>query len=131
MEYGAGFPGPGVTQVGETTDITLEKVAWKVKPAFGDPADGNRYIAIEVLYEATADEASYSPYDWSMVDFDGHNWDRSFVGKEPDLQSSNALPIGRKARGWVTFEVPKDVGSFEVVADSGGGRYLRWRIDEP
>ncbi len=133
-EYGTDLPGPGVLQVGESADITLVKVDWKPTVEYGEPAPGNRFVAIDVLYKATVDGASYNPYDWSMVDFDGFNYDRTSGARKPELAGSTTLPLGRKAQGWVTFEVPQDVHSFEVVASANGDllspTYVRWRIDE-
>lgn len=128
-EYGADLPGPGVTLSRDDETVTLVDVDWNAKGTRGRP-DGkaNRYVAIRVLYQATADGASYNGFNWSVVDLDGFAWDQAYGVKEPDLQSSSDLPDGRKAQGWVTFEVPRDVHRLEVVESQDG--YLRWMINE-
>lgn len=128
--YGADLPGPGVTLARDDETVTLVEVDWAGKGIDAKPDDkANRYIAIRVLYEGTAAGASYNPFHWSMVDLEGFTWGQTFIGKSPALQSSNDLPAGRKAQGWVTFEAPKNVHTFEVVESQDG--YLRWIITEP
>lgn len=130
--YGADLPGLGVTIARGDETITLVDVEWAGKDAFGNRPDdkANRFIAIRVLYEATEDGASYNPLNWSLVDLEGFSWDRTaFGGKDPALDSSNDLPAGRKAQGWITFEAPKNVHTFEVVESQDG--YARWLVTEP
>lgn len=129
--YGEGLPGPGVTLARDDETVTLVEVDWNASKKLDRKPDdkANRYIAIRVLYEATEDGASYNPFHWSVVDLDGFAWEQTFIGRDPVLQSSNDLPAGRKAQGWVTFEVPKAVRTFEVVESQDG--YLRWLINEP
>lgn len=127
VAYGADLPGVGVTLTRADATITLAEVDWNAgNPLKVKPDDKtHRYIAIRVIYEGTAAGASYNPFYWSVVDLDGFAWDQTFIGKEPDLQSSNDLPVGRKAQGWVSFEVPKNVHELEIVESRPDG-YLRW-----
>lgn len=144
--YGADLPAPGITQSRDSEDVTLVRVDWNAGchavDEAGDtvmlcdegltrPADANRYVALLVLYRATQDGASYNPFNWSMVDLDGFAYDQTFFGEKPALSSSNDLPSGRKAQGWITFEVPKAVHELEVIESQFGGDYLRWLAREP
>lgn len=66
------------------------------------------------------------------MDLDGFQHQTVYAGgKEPALSRSNDLPAGRKAQGWVTFEVPKDVPPLEIVESQFGTDYRRWLIEEP
>jgi hypothetical protein len=102
-----------VTTNGEPwATITVSKVSTKKKYDgpynFDDtPARGNVYIQVFVTYVAKADGVDYNPYDWQIF-ADGTAVDGSaFVsnGPTPDLRSGS-LPKGRKAAGWLVFEVP-------------------------
>lgn len=130
--YGADLPGVGVALSRDDATVTLVEVDWDAGKATKTKPDdkANRYVALRVLYQGTAPGASYNPFYWSVVDLDGFAWGQTFIGKDPTLQSSNDLPVGRKAQGWVTFEVPKAVHSLEVVESRPDG-YLRWLVTEP
>lgn len=129
-DYGSDLPGVGATQSHRGVDITLVEVDWDVEPGqFGGPDPGKRLVSILVLYVATEDGGNYNPFNWSAVDLDGFQWDRSFFGgREPALQSSSDLPAGRRAQGWVTFEVPEDLRALEIVETQGLSDHVRWLI---
>ena len=79
---------------------------------------GNQFIQANVTYEALADGVNYNPFDWQVF-VDGQAVDNTtFVleGPKPDL-SSGTLPKGRKASGYVVYEVPP---SGEVRMSYGG-----------
>lgn len=129
--YGSELPGVGVTLARDDQTVTLAEVRWDVKDAFGakPQTKGDRYVAVRVEYEGIEDGTSYNPLLWSAVDLDGFAWNQSFAGMAPALQSSNDLPAGRKAQGWITFEVPKSVHALEIVESQSD--YLRWLVTEP
>jgi hypothetical protein len=68
---------------------------------------GNRFIQAKITYKALQDGVDYNPFDWQVfangeaVD----NWSLVTNGPEPQL-NSGTLPEGRKASGWVVYEVP-------------------------
>lgn len=132
VAYGADLPPEGTTLARPDATITLVEVDWDAGTALDVRPDdkANRYVAIRVLYQGTAAGASYNPFYWSVVDLDGFSYDQTFIGKKPGLESSNDLPVGRKAQGWITFEVPKKVHQLEVVESRLDG-YLRWLVTEP
>ena len=76
---------------------------------FGDvPEPGNVYLQAFAVYEALADGASFNQFDWQVfVDGVALNSTSAFVlnGPEPEL-GSGTLPAGRRAEGWLVFEVP-------------------------
>lgn len=113
--------GPSLFKAGEVVtvtendepylDIVVSKVAQKKSYGSGylidKPAKGNIYIQALVTYEALADGATYNPFDWQVFCDDTAIENYTFVseGPEPGL-SSGTLPAGRKAKGWVVYEVP-------------------------
>jgi hypothetical protein len=112
--------------------VTLVAIDWNAKTDFLKPDKGDRYVAVRVLYEGIQDGSSYNPFNWSAVDLEGFEHDTLLAGgKDPALASSNDLPAGRKAQGWVTFEVPNNVHELEIVESQFGSDDLRWLIKEP
>lgn len=101
-----------VTQGGEDyLEITVSKVSEKKRYGSGYTVDtpdrGNVYIEAFVTYRALADGATYNPFDWQVfcneTAIDGFTFLLS--GPEPEL-GSGTLPKGRKASGWLVYEVP-------------------------
>lgn len=82
---------------------------------FLQPDEGNRYVAVEVVYENQTDDESldYNVYDWTLYDSEGYSYDPSFAAKDPDLGSGN-VNAGDKVRGWITFEVGEDAEDFKI-----------------
>jgi len=138
---------PGGTKtfaVGQPIDVTGDFISSDVRvtvaqvkqaKSYGDyskPATGNVYLAVKYAYEGLEDGAAYNPFDWQVfVDGTAVN-NLTFVmdGPKPELQSGT-LPKGRKAEGWVVYEVPTkgevilsygsnlfggDAPTFEVIA---------------
>jgi hypothetical protein len=106
-------PGESVTVTRDGADwarITVSKVAIKDRYAgqyYSDtPAAGNVYIEAWVSYEALVDGVDYNPFDWQVFVGGVAADNFTFVanGPEPTL-SSGSLPKGRKAEGWVVYEV--------------------------
>ena len=114
--------GPFVAAFGEAIDISCDGdpclkvtvVKAKFASSYKDPEGyfndkpehkGNVFAAVHVQYTATAD-SDYNPYDWGIF-VDDVVYDRAFVshGPSPEL-SSGDLPKGRKAQGWIVYEVP-------------------------
>jgi hypothetical protein len=95
----------------EVTLVAAEPV--RSSSDYSTPEAGMRFVAFLVEYLAKEDEVSYNPLYWGLVGADGYSYDREIFGsKEPELDSGNNLKAGRKATGWLTFEVPKDVNVF-------------------
>jgi hypothetical protein len=106
-------------KIGQPIDVTGDFISSDVRvtvsqikqaKSFGPyskPASGNVYLAVKYDYEALEDGATYSPVDWQVfVDGTAVN-NLTFVTDPPKPQlSSGTLPQGRKASGWVVYEVP-------------------------
>jgi hypothetical protein len=89
---------------------------------FIQPKPGNRFVAIEVLYENTGGgKVSYGTYDWKLVDGSGFSYSQSYTGKDPALQSGD-LQAGEKARGFITYEVPQTAAGLVARGTFGSDR---------
>lgn len=92
-------------------DIVVSSVSQKKSYGSGylidRPAKGNIYVQAQISYTALADGATYNPFDWQVFCNDEAVDDYAFVtdGPTPSL-SSGTLPKGRKAKGWLVYEVP-------------------------
>lgn len=81
---------------------------------------GNIFLAVNLTYTALADGFSYNPFDWQVFVDGVAVSGTAFVlnGPEPDL-GSGSLPKGRKAAGWIVYEVaPRGKCSFRSAAPS-------------
>lgn len=92
-------------------DIVVSKISQKKSYGSGyfvdKPAKGNIYIQALITYEALSDGATYNPFDWQVFCDDTAIENYAFVSEGPQPQlSSGTLPTGRKAKGWVVYEVP-------------------------
>ena len=107
--------------VGEPVVVTEDGQEWativvtdvKQAKGFGDydrpEVKGNVYITAKVTYEALTDGVDYNPLDWQVfVDGEaGSIFTFVMDGPKPNL-SSGTLPEGRKASGYVVYEVPPE-----------------------
>lgn len=67
------------------------------------------FVQLFVEYTALGSGASYNPYDWQVyagVEQLGNSTAFVSNGPKPEL-SSGDLPLGRKASGWLVYQVPK------------------------
>lgn len=94
------------------------------------PATENRLIAVELLIESGADQGVYvNPFYGHIHDADGYVYD-AMIAKEPSLPNEDNLKSGRKARGWITIEVPKTAkGLLFVYKPPSSGDELRFEFD--
>lgn len=112
---------PATYQIGDTVTVTQDgkdqakititdvKVVASYKGQYSADKPkiaGNVFIQAKVAYEALTDGVSYNPYDWQVFVAGEAVQNYAFVmyGPEPGL-SSGTLPNGRKASGYVVYEV--------------------------
>ena len=108
----------GVGYFIEWTDMRvtlLEAIVYTDHSEYFGPDEGFKYVSVLVEYEALVDDVSYNPFYWKVVDSESYGYDYYFMGKEPALDSSNDLKAGRKAKGWLTFQVPQAETTFYLV----------------
>jgi hypothetical protein len=78
------------------------------------PDDGYRFLAIMVEVENTSEgSASYNSWYFSLKNKDGVEYDSGYADIEPDL-NSGTLQLGKKAKGYIVFEVPKNVKTSQL-----------------
>jgi hypothetical protein len=96
-------------------DVTVLEVVdpWVPEEAADAPAEGRRFVAVEVLVEVDASEELphyvYS-YDYQLKDTEDFVYAPVGYGEtraEPPLPDVDLEP-GEKTQGWVTFEVDED-----------------------
>lgn len=112
--------GPKTFKPGDPITITSDDEDWatvvvsqvkQVKSYKGEystdkPKKGRIFIQAKVTYTALADGVDYNPYDWQVF-VDGEAVDSStFVLNGPETLDSGTLPKGRKASGWLVYEIP-------------------------
>ncbi len=108
----------GVGYYIEWTDVKVSLLEASVYTDYNEyfgPDEGFKFVSVLVEYEALVDGVSYNPLYWKLVDSESYGYDYYFIGKEPALDSSNALMAGRKAKGWLTFQVPEAETTFYLV----------------
>lgn len=105
------LPGQPVTLTNNGADwatIVVSNVAAKTGyGSYDRPAKGNVYVQALITYTALQDGVDYNPFDWQVF-VDGtavENYGFVVDGPKPTL-SSGTLPKGRKASGYVVYEVP-------------------------
>lgn len=123
-EYGLRDP-----QLRDDVTITPLKVNWKTKPTnmFAKPGKRMKFVAVLVRYAAGEDGASFNEGDWEVTDKEGFSYDQPIIGAVPDLDSGDIRP-GKKAQGWVTFEVPKNANWLEISQTGFFQDPLYWTI---
>jgi hypothetical protein len=114
-QIGAAMALNGVTVTVVTADLNA-----KSGNDFITPKAGNRFIAVQVLYENTGtDPYAYNPFDWKLTDSAGFSYDSSFSEIGPQLNSGTIQP-GEKARGFITYEAPLSATGLMLRLTSGG-----------
>ena len=93
--------------------ITIESAEWK-KKGFIDPESGN-YLVLDVVVRGQEGTVSYNPLYFSVQDEDGREYDIAFgADAEPSLKSGDLEP-GKKARGYIAFDVKKGPVTLSVT----------------
>jgi hypothetical protein len=102
-------------------DVTVVSVDPNAKSGskYIQPKPGNRYVAVQILYESTgADSYNYNPFDWKLSDSAGFSYDSAYAMIGPELHSGT-LNAGEKARGFITYDVPTSANGLTLKLKSG------------
>ncbi|HEY9417837.1 MAG TPA: DUF4352 domain-containing protein [Pseudonocardia sp.] len=122
---------------GEQVAVTIKKVADPAKPGdeFSAPAQGNRWIGIQVEIVNTGDAVyADSPGNGMQIaDTDGQRFGTTFadISAGPSMTSDAKLSKGAKALGWIVFEVPKTskAATVQFAANSGfADQTAEWKL---
>lgn len=97
------------------------------------PKRGFVKVGLEVSIEGTSSlEVPVNPFYGTLVDAAGETYPSTLAGCEPGLPSVR-LVLGQKARGFVTFEIPKAARKLELryapVVIGPGVETLRFAVN--
>lgn len=108
-----------VTSDDGATEVTVAKVAFRTRGCGSYPLvdKGKGVMTIDVTYKETSGVGSYNPYDWTIRDTAGNEYDQSGFTGCGTLKSSNGLH--GKVHGLVDFEVPPKLRHGEIVYSAG------------
>lgn len=95
---------------------------------FIKPDEGNIYYIIDVTVENTGDKSENvsSLMMFKLFDSDGYNYNITF-GPETKGQVDGEIAAGRKLRGELVFEIPKEATGLELEIDPtlfGSGKII-------
>ncbi|HMR77217.1 MAG TPA: DUF4352 domain-containing protein [Polyangiaceae bacterium] len=93
---------------------------------------GNIKLGIETTIEGTADkDVAVNPFYAKITDSEGYSYTSTFGGCTPDLKSVR-VGKGEKAKGWITFEVPKNATglklSYNPIIIGSGKQQLKFDL---
>ena len=104
-------------------NYTLQVTTFEEKAYYNyvfKPEIGNKLVAVEFFINNTGQsKIEYNALEFNLMDEKSYEYRTVTFGfKKPYFSSGNVQP-GRKARGWITFEVPKDSKKYEVKYTPG------------
>lgn len=75
---------------------------------YSEPEPGYENLAVDVtIFSHTNRGVSANIFNAAVTDEAGYQYGPTFNSKEPVLRSQSDLFADQKARGWITFEIPK------------------------
>ena len=109
-KVGDAFPFEGRNGKGT---ITIESAKWK-KNGLIEPESGN-YLVLDVVVKGVEGTVSYNPLYFSVQDEEAREYNIAFgADAEPSLKSGE-LKSGKKARGYISFDVKKGPVTLSVT----------------
>ncbi|MCB9335728.1 MAG: DUF4352 domain-containing protein [Flavobacteriales bacterium] len=104
-------------------NYTLQVTTFEEKAYYNSefrPESSNKLVAVEFLMSNTGQsKIEYNALEFNLMDENSYEYKTVTFGfKNPYFSSGNIQPE-RKARGWITFEVPKESKKFEVKYTPG------------
>jgi hypothetical protein len=110
------------------TTVTLKRVAWDAKPGKDERVPrGKKKLGLVVSFEAGEDGGWYER-DFRLYSDEGYEYvdeASALKGKKP-LGDGGYIRPNRAVTGWISFEVPKNMTSAEVVYDNA----VTWAIQK-
>lgn len=110
----------GASAVAEDLRITVQDIAdpYKSSNQFSEPAKGKHFVAFKVLVENVGeDQQNVSPFDFTLLDDTGFQYDPGFIVFEEAELSSADLAGGAKTSGWFGFEVNDGAAPAKLTYD--------------
>lgn len=79
------------------------------------PKSGMKFYAVEAEVENIGQQPNdYNVFFFKLEDSNSYSYNTAFMGKEPAFNSGKLQPT-KKARGFITFEVPVDAKGLELT----------------
>ena len=111
--------GVGATQETATANVTLVDVRWGHEDEYADNTGGYELLIALIEFEGTDPEAFVNPYGFTAVDPEGFAHPATYVTcPDPGCLEPVPLSEGRRAQGWIGFEVPEGVERLEIEYDN-------------
>jgi len=114
----------------EIKDITLtiNSVSQSEGSKFNEPDDGNIFFIVNLTIENKGDKPfnSSSMLHMGLIDAEGYEYN-NVINTDAKGKVDGEIGPGRKLRGEVTFEVPKEATGLEFVYEPnvfGNGQYV-------
>lgn len=112
---------PEIYKIGDTVafndlHITLNSAEYSKGGEYEKPAEGNQYIVLDITADnkGTEEATVSSIMNTSMVDGEGYEYQAAFVTFVKN-QLDGTVAAGRKLRGQLAFEVPKEAKTLEFI----------------
>lgn len=112
-------------EVGDTLHVTVDQPR-TVTDEYIKPEKG-RFLAVTVTYEALAEAQDINPFDLLVTTTSGERLQPTFGPDAGTQLDSATLNRGEKAKGAVTFDVPK-TGVVGVAYAPGGQILGTWKL---
>jgi len=114
---------PVIYKVNDVVEVDGKKMAiTEVKDyvptnEFMRAKEGRRFLAVMIELENVSNKTTtYNALNYSLVDKDGAKYNEAFSDIDPNLSSGTLQPT-RKAKGYLSYEVPADMTNdkFELI----------------
>ena len=116
-------PEPEIFKIGDAVEsgdyiFTLNSVREDEGSEFFKPKDGNIYYIVDMTVENKSDKSVTvsSMLMFNLIDGDSYSYSITF-GADTKGQLDGEIGAGRKLRGELTFEIPKDATGLEIEVD--------------
>lgn len=94
---------------------------------YGEKPKGT-YVGFLVRYECVVGSCDYNPYDFTVRDDEGQEFEPSFGGSfQPELQSGS-LVKGRKAKGYISYDLQPGAYYIEYRASLLDDEPANWKV---
>jgi hypothetical protein len=106
-----------------TVKVGAKKASRRAIEEYGEKPKGT-YVGLQVQYTCTEGSCEYGSFDFALRNSDGEEFDSTY-GFQPNLESGN-LRKGRKAKGWITYDLAKGTYYLEYRAHSFDDNPANW-----
>jgi hypothetical protein len=115
---------------GKEISITEVRI-YKEYGEYYEPEEGKKFLLVKLSIESVSDEAVYySEFNYDLFNKDGEIQTTGYTDIEPALSGGTLGSAGRKASGYIVFEVDEDADTsdFELQYENWGETAV-WQLD--